>query len=311
MKSEERRVKNEDRGPSSLFVLCSLFFLFLAASPLLGWGEKGHWIANEAATFGTPAELPPFFHRAYPRLVYLGYDPDRWRGAGRSMDAANAPDHFLDYEYVEHLQLPVDRYAYLALLDRSGTLRRFGISNDTVGFVPWRIAEMCELLEQEWRLWRRAPSDLERQHIEETIVFVAGVLGHFVSDSANPHHATINYNGWVEANPNRYPNDCEAHSRFETQFVSREIELSDVVPKLVAPALRSDYFEAALHLIRESNRLVEELYRLDRDAGFSWPRGTAAGRDFASRRLAVGASLLRDLWWSTYRNAASDRARRR
>jgi hypothetical protein len=278
--------------------------LTLVAPGLLAWGEKGHWIANEASTFDVPAELPVFFHQAYARVVYLGYDPDRWRGAGRSMDAVNAPDHFLDYEYVAALELPADRYAYLSLLDRSGTLHRFGITNTTAGFVPWRIAEICELLEQQWRLWRRAPSDLERQHIEESIVFLAGVLGHFVSDSANPHHTTIHYNGWVEANPNRYPNDCETHSRFETQFVSRQVELSDVVPKLARPALHTDYFQTALGLIRDSNSLVEKLYTLDRDGAFAWPRGTAAGREFASERLAAGASMLRDLWWSTYRNSA-------
>ena len=32
---------------------------------------------------------------------------DRWRGGGPSLDAANAPDHFLDYEYVADLTLPL------------------------------------------------------------------------------------------------------------------------------------------------------------------------------------------------------------
>ena len=47
------------------------------ALPLFACGEKGHYICNEAATFGLPADMPQFFHRAYPELIFLAYDPDR------------------------------------------------------------------------------------------------------------------------------------------------------------------------------------------------------------------------------------------
>src|SRR5712692_9681545 len=120
-----------------------------------GWGEKGHYIVNEAATFGMPNDMPTFFYKAYPGLIYLAYDPDRWRGAGESLDAANPPDHFLDYEYVADLQLPPNRYKFLSLLVSSRSLRRYGIYNDTAGFLPWKIAEMSQQLEQEFRIWRR------------------------------------------------------------------------------------------------------------------------------------------------------------
>src|SRR5204863_5760351 len=93
----------------------------LAAQPLLAWGEKGHYIVNEAATMSLPTDMPPFFYRAFPQLVWLAYDPDRWRGAGPSLDAANPPDHFLDYEYIATLNLPPDRYKFIDLLGTSGT----------------------------------------------------------------------------------------------------------------------------------------------------------------------------------------------
>ena len=73
-----------------------LLILLFVSAPLFGWGEKGHYIVNEAATFGMPNDMPSFFYKAYPELIYLAYDPDRWRGAGESLDAANPPDHFLD-----------------------------------------------------------------------------------------------------------------------------------------------------------------------------------------------------------------------
>jgi hypothetical protein len=279
--------------------------LLFAATSAFAWGEKGHLLANQAAVYGLPAEMPHFLHRAYSELVYLGPDPDRWRGGGDSLEALNPPDHFLDYEYVAHLELPPQRYAFLALLEQSGTLKERGISNATAGFLPWRIAEVAELLQLQWQLWRNAADgSLEKGQVEQNIIQLTGVLGHYVADSANPHHTTINYNGWVEANPHRYAIDCETHSRFESVFVSRAIAFDDVYPLLAAPRLRKDYFAAALESVRASNSLVETLYALDRDGAFDG-RQREKGVEFAASRLAAGASLLRDLWWSAYVNSAT------
>ena len=181
--------------------------------------------------------------------------------------------------------------------------------------MPWRIAELTELLTVEFKLWRSsAPGSAERAYIENNIIYVAGILGHYVVDSANPHHATIHYNGWVGmTNPNRFANDCGTHSRFESQFISHAVELSDVKPKLAAPLLRTDYFNTALELIRASNALVEKLYTLDRDGAFDPLRRPASpeGIAFASDRIANGSSILRDLWWSAWINSAAKPAQER
>ena len=285
----------------------------VCAAPAFAWGEKGHYIANEAATFGLPNDMPPFFYKAFPELIHLAYDPDRWRGAGESLDGMNPPDHFLDYEFVADLQLPPNRYKYIALLESSGTLRRYGISNDTSGFVPWRIAEMSQMLEKLFREWRFSrPGSPQREYFERTIINVAGTLGHYVADSANPHHATLHYNGWVAPNPNNYANDCEIHGRFESDFVSHAIDISDVTPHVrKTPQLITNYFTTGVDFIRASNKLVEDLYRIDRDGGFDVFRPVKAeGRNFAIDRLAVGASTLRDYWWSAWRNSANRPPRR-
>jgi hypothetical protein len=43
-----------------------LIVTLLCAAPLLAWGEKGHYLSNEAATFGLPNDMPAFFYRSYP-----------------------------------------------------------------------------------------------------------------------------------------------------------------------------------------------------------------------------------------------------
>ncbi|HUP48421.1 MAG TPA: hypothetical protein VNA04_06500 [Thermoanaerobaculia bacterium] len=283
---------------------------FLLATPALAWGERGHALANEAATLGLPTDMPHFFLRSFPELVWLGYEPDRWRGGGPSLDAWGAPDHFIDYEFAEGLALPRSRYEFIALMESSGRLRRFGITNATTGFAPWRIAELSETLTNQFRRWRSmAPGSTERTTLERGIIQTAGILGHYVADVANPHHTTIHYNGWASAeNPHGYATDCGTHSRFESTYVSHAVDLTHVAPKVASPVLRSDYFTTALAFIRESNGLVEELYALDRDGAFDIFRPVQpAGLNFAGGRLATGASMLRDLWWSAWRNSARRR----
>jgi hypothetical protein len=203
------------------------------------------------------------------------------------------------------MQLPRDRYSFIALLTSSGTLRRYGIRNIDPGFLPWRIAEMSEQLTVEWRLWRAAaPGSPERTFIERDIVRDSGILGHFAADAANPLHDTINYNGWITPNPNGYTNDCQIHARFETDFVTHTITTNDIVAKMPAPQLRTDYFETAIGFIRQSNALVEKVYQIDKTGGFDMFRSPSPeAKAFTAERLAAGASLLRDLWWSAWRNS--------
>ena len=292
--------------------LVPIAFFFALAAPAWSWGLVGHGLVNEAATHGTPSTMPIFFHEAYPQLVWLGYEPDRWRGAGESLDAFNAPNHFLDYEYVAELDLPRGRYDYIALLHSSGVLRQWGIDLDSAGFLPWRIAELCEQLEREWRNWSR--DDLtaaERAAVESSIVFLSGVLGHFVADAANPHHSTIHYNGWaLSPVPEGYATDCSTHSRFETYFVSKAVDLEDVLKAVEPPVRRDDYFGTALDLIRNSQSLVDEIYEIDAAGGFDPENESEVAHRFASGRLALGASTLRDLWWSAYRNGTERRSSR-
>lgn len=293
-----------DNGENRLLLFSSLVFLFSVSLslPAFGWGFVGHGIVNEASTHGVPSEMPRFFHEAYPRLVWLGYEPDRLRGAGDAADAFNGPNHFLDYEYVEHLELPDDRYEYVDALYESGTLRQFGIDNDTAGFLPWRIAELTQFLEKEWQIWSR--DDLtsgERESVEEAIIFFSGVLGHFVGDAANPHHSTIHYNGWsVAPAPPGYPTDCATHFRFETQYVTKMIDRGDVFASLQPLTPRADYFGTALDLVRDSNSHVDTIYTIDARGGFDPSSASPEAYRFTVGRLSLAGSILRDLWWTAY-----------
>lgn len=286
--------------------------LLASSGNAFAWGQAGHLIVNEAATLGLPTDMPQFFYRSYPDLVWLAYDPDRIKGAGPSIDAVNEPDHFIDYEFTAGLTLPPDRYDFIDLMYSSGRLRQKGITNSETGFLPWRIAEMSEQLTSQFRQWRfSVPRSSERAALERDIIHTAGVLGHFAGDSSQPLHDTINYNGWTSPNPNGYSNDCDTHGEFEGQFVSHSISVGDVVPKLAPPIRRTEYFDTAIGAVKQGNAQVERLYQLDRDGKFNLiGRPPAEGVSFVTGRLAAGASLLRDLWWSAWKNSENPPPRR-
>jgi hypothetical protein len=269
--------------------------MFAVSTSAFAWGEAGHLMSNEAATLTLPNDMPHFFYRTFPELIWLGYEPDRIKGTGVSLDAVNPPDHFLDYEFVAGLELPPDRYKFLALMETSGRRANLGITNSEAGFLPWRIAEMSELLTTLWRQWRATAHNSSEHHaVERQIIDTAGVLGHFVADASNPDHATINFNGWITANPNGYATDCGAHARFEREFISHAISVSDITPKVAAPVLRdTNYFATALAFVKSSNALTERLYQLDKQGAFNLFAKTArnpGGGKPPPRFLAVSAA---------------------
>ena len=236
------------------------------------WGEAGHRIVGEAAARALPADMPAFFREAVGQLAYLNPEPDRWRAP---RDAA-----------------PLDSA---------------GVSPQVAGFLPWRILELTSRLREEFRLWRRATSPEERAWIEARIVNDAGVLGHYVADGANPHHTTIHYNGWTGPNPKGYtPTGTGFHSRFESQFVEARLSVADVRP-LVAPQPRPllPLRDSVHAFLGRSHAQLERLYELDKAERFDAKTGGADHRRFAAERLAAGATMLRDVWWTAWTASAT------
>jgi len=288
----------------------------LAASPppapLLPWGRDGHQMAARAATGVLPGDMPRFFRNAGDQLVYLDPEPDRWRERSLvEMDQAWQYDHYIDLENVPEsaLQAP-DRFSYLKALYDAGLEKpeRDG------GFLPFRIVELYERLVTEWRLWRAAPDATRRGWIEQRIVNDAGLLGHYATDGSQPQHTTIHFNGWARAapNPEGFTTDRTFHARFEADFIQAHVTQEDVSRRVQSPprSLAGGVRPAVLDYLRASNAEVAELYRLDRDFGFYADRPTNTETvEFASGRLAAGARMLADLWWSAWLESATPAGR--
>lgn len=273
------------------------------------WGERGHVLAAQAAVDALPADMPAFFRAGRERLVYYNPEPDRWRGgrersADRALDDAGAPEHFINLE-----QIPARRRrGFFAAADRhdyADSLRAIDARVQSVGLLPFATLEHAQRLRVGFRQWRAARTPAERLHIEARILNDAGILGHYVTDAANPAHTSIHFNGWKGANPRGYATDNRFHSRFESGFVQAAMRYDDVRSRVPADVrVFPDLRRAILDHIDESHAQLEPLYEQDRRTPFGVDQTAPAAKAFAADRLGAGARMLRDLWWTAWVTSA-------
>ena len=302
---KKTRANRITRIPLCLLALAAL--LAMRPSETLGWGAHGHELSGRAAAMKLPAEAPKFFRNAVNQLAYLNPEPDRWRSRDESnldkaLDSAAAPDHFLDLELVPPSAFDVvNRYDFTAELIKAGQ------KPTTAGFVPFRILELFQRLRIEFRLWRAEKDSNKRKWIEQRIINDAGILGHYVTDVANPHHTTIHYNGWSGDNPKgytTYTRENGIHYRFEELYVQTHIQINDVLPLIGNARVIEKPREEIWNYLRSSNALVEQLYILDKQEPFGDKTASPEHKKFVSARLAAGAQMLRDLWWTAWVTSA-------
>lgn len=274
----------------------------LLAGPALGWGNTGHLLVNEAAARALPERVPPFLRERVAELTWLGPHPDRWRASDQpQLQSVASPDHFINLE-MAHLPgeapPPPDRWAFAHHLLQAGE------DPSKVGFAPYRVIELCQQLELEVAAALLVdPADPQapayRRQAEDAARVTAGILGHYVADLGNPHHTSVHYNGWKGDNPEGFTTDRQIHWRFEEDFVSRVAAQLDL--RVTAPARDDvDYAAEIWRLVRDSQREVTALYRLEKSGAFAPGREQSeaglTGQTFARARLLQATTLLRDLW---------------
>ena len=294
-------------------VAAALAGLLVLALPvgLFAWGDVGHRVSGEVAVRRMPMATPAFFRNAVKQLTYLNPEPDRWRDRGEraadpALDGATSQDHFIDLDMVSPelltaaLKAP-DRHAYL------DTLAAAHVKGTQMGLLPFRMLELSQLLRLEFRLWRAAP-DSVKPWIEARIINDAGILGHYVADGSNPAHTTIHYNGWTGPNPNGYATDRRLHARIEADFVDTHITVNDVISRVDTMArVLPDFRTAIVGYLKESNAEVERMYRIDKAHPFDAQTTAPENKVFITDRLAAGARMLRDIWWTAWVTSAEER----
>jgi hypothetical protein len=285
-------------------VVC-IVAIFSLICPAWPWGNEGHSAINRVAAEKLPPDVPAFLRNASAQLAYLAPEPDRWRETSElALKRSQEPDHFIDLEMVEGMELPPDRYSFYRALaaKRAQTPGNpEDLLPERVGLQPYITIEVYERLVVAFREYRRALLEHRNPDFAEAnAIFYAGWLGHYVGDGANPMHTTIHHNGWVGPNPKHYTTANTVHWKMEGIFVAanlKQLQFADLVP--AQPRSLADPFHDYLHYLDDSHQLVETAYQLEKEGGFDG-EGTAASRDFIRHRLAAGAEMLRNMWYSAW-----------
>lgn len=206
-----------------------------------GWGREGHMLINRLACESLPRDVPEFLRLvpAQNAMEYYGPEPDRWRSpAEPELNAASAPEHFLDLEWADLVGSPLPRRRYdfvRALAYAQKAHPELPLSPEKVGLQPYATDEGYERLKAAMREYRTLAADhKDVAPVESEILYLAGILGHYIADGSQPLHATIQYNGWSGENPNGYTTLHTIHAQFETGFVQATVRAADVKPLIAA-----------------------------------------------------------------------------
>jgi len=272
------------------------------------WGDASHMAINRAAAEKVPADMPQFFGAHADYISYVGPEPDRWRSnLEEPLNRAQAPDHFMDMEYVEWLNpLPGDRYAFIKAVNERHAKDPQQLEAEKVGFQPYITIEIFDRLKVALREYRHALKEgRPTANAEANALFYAGWLGHYVGDGSNPMHTSKQYNGWVGDNPKGYTTAHDTHSKFESVFVNANPEVLKFDDLVGAPKHLDHPFEDYIAYLNDSRAKIEQTYQLEKECAFDG-RGTPAGREFVRQQLGRAAQMLLNMWYTAWVDSARD-----
>ncbi len=323
------------------YALCAL--VYPGAGSAGAWDYSGHYVINQLALASLPANFPAFVWAPAQRerIAFLSGEPDRWRNvADLSLRHANGPDHYIDLEELKQCdltpdQLPSLRYTFAALFAHARSVHpeRFDPINpeldqdqtrELTGFLPWTIVEYADKLESCFSYLKTfetaGGTPAEIANAQANVIYVMGVMGHFVGDGSQPLHTTIHFNGWVGENPRGYTTNHAFHAWIDGGYFRKtgEPNFEKLAGKIHPaghigePGRRDGLFRAAVSYLVEQNKLVEPLYQLEKEGKLSGEGEQGlAGRPFLEDQLVKAGQMLGDIWLTAWLEAPEDSYLRR
>jgi hypothetical protein len=306
------------------------------------WDYETHRLINQLALATLPTNFPAFVTApdAVERIGFLAGEADRWRNTpDLALKHCNNPDHYLDLEELPTYgltpdKLPVFRYDFVAnlALFRKANPEKFpkvdGRKNpdhtdELIGLLPWSIVESYGKVKSGFSYLRAFQENggtaEEIANAQANLIYVMGVMGHWVGDAAQPLHTTIHHHGWVGENPNGYSTNRNIHSWIDGGFFGKTGQpmLAEMKPRLrparlVAragePVAPSEMFRAAVDFISRHHAQVETLYRLEKEHKLGSNReASKEGRAFLENQVLQAAQFLGDIWFSAWQQAPPDK----
>lgn len=314
-----------------------------ASAVLHAWDYHGHRTVNQLALKSLPADFPAFVREpgAMERVMFLSGEPDRWRNTPdltMKHSGGSWTDHFCDLEQLTDagldlatltsfrfefvVQFAAGRAANADKFPAVDVAKNSDRTREWPGFAPWAITEYFGRLRSGFsylKVMAELGTPEEVANAQANILYVMGVMGHYVGDCAQPLHTTNHYNGWVGDNPKGYTKWSGIHSWIDGGFVAKAgITFAGLAPRVkpaaaISVASREDgrdpMFVAVMDYLLAQHQRVEPLYQLEKAGKLSHGRDEAIvpeGRAFIEGQLLQGGHMLGAIWLAAWKNAVPD-----
>lgn len=315
----------------------------LALLPVLrAWDYEGHRIVNQIALASLPPDFPQFVHEGAQaeRIQFLAGEPDRWRNVPDlplKQSGGSWSDHFCDMEYIPEagmdwatvssfrydfiVQFAAGRAAHSQNFEPIDPAKNVDHTREWPGFAPWAIAEHFGRLRSGFsylKVLEEMGTPVEIENARANIVYMMGLMGHYVADCAQPLHTTKHHDGWVGANPKQYSTVKGLHSWIDggitakvgLRFPHLAARVTPAAPISLAPRAdgRDPMFVAMVDYLLAQHRHVEPLYILEKAGKLGQGEQPVSdeARAFIESRLLEGGSKLGAIWLTAYRGAVPD-----
>ena len=317
-----------------------LFLLLGTSRVALAWDYEFHRMVNQLALRSLPSEFPAWIRdgAVVERIAFLAGEPDRWRNMGDpTLRHVNSPEHFIDLDDLPEYGLaPATlspfRHEYIGqlALARSRDPARFPGADPSrdpehnrwiPGLLPWRITEDFARLQSAFSCLKtyelHGGTADEIANARANAIYVMGVMGHFIADTAQPLHTSRHYNGWVGPNPQGYTTNRTFHGWIDGGYLhkvglqigelSGQVRPARSVWDRLPGASHEHLFPVVMDYVVQQSKGVERLYQLDKTGGLSGdgPAGQA-GRPFLAGQILRGAQMLGDVWFTAWKTAPND-----
>jgi len=297
-------------------------------------------MVNQLALASLPEEFPAFVHQPEnaERIAFLAGEADRWRNnSDLPLKHYNGLDHYFDAEQLASAGLDADtvsdlRYTF-AVVFAQGRLahpenfpeidaeKNSDNTKEWPGFLPWAITEYYGKLKSAFsylKTFQKAGTPEEVANAQANVLYIMGVMGHFIGDGAQPLHTTIHHNGWTGDNPERYTRWQGIHSWIDGGFIAKaEITIEKLLPQInTVRAIelkkqldgRDPIFVATMEYLMAQNAQVVPFYKMEKEDRFKSAQATKdpIGREFIEKQLLRGGEMLGAIWLTAWANASDD-----
>ncbi len=156
----------------------------------------------------------------------------------------------------------------------------------------------------------------EIANAQADIVYVMGVMGHYVGDGSQPLHTSKYFNGWdPNDNPKGYTTRTTFHAWIDGGYFKKTggIKVETLVGK-INPAARipnagdpEAFFHYVVAYLVEQNKCVEPLYEMEKNGQLTGEPGKGMdGVPFLDGQLVKAGQMLGNIWLTAWLESSDE-----